>query len=498
MSRRPLPEALPGSLAFAVDRNSPTPLYRQIYQAFRDAITDRRLRAGARLPSTRSLGEEIGVSRLPVVEAFEQLLAEGYFEARVGVGTFVADVMPAPSTARRGAASSAPAPGRRVVALRPRKLLAKKPEPWLGGRGAFRLSQPAVEHFPFTVWAALLARHARNPKASDLHYADPLGHLPFREAVAAYLRASRGVRCEADQIMVTSGSQQALEIAARALVDPGDRVWVEDPGYAGARDVLAMAGARLVPVAVDEEGLRVASGIARSPKARAVHVTPSHQYPLGSTLSAARRLQLLEWARSSGAWILEDDYDSEYRYESPPIAALQGLDRDARVVYIGTLSKILFPALRIGYLVIPRDLVPRFAAVRDAMDIFPAVNPQAALADFLAEGHFARHLRRTRRIYLERRAALVEALRHELRGVVEVLGDRAGMHLVATLPRTARDRAVAERAAARGLWTMPLSACYLGPARPGLVLGYGGVAPSEILTGVRRLRELLTAPGGSR
>jgi GntR family transcriptional regulator/MocR family aminotransferase len=493
MKRSRLSEALPAGLIVAVDRNSPTPLYRQLYHAYRDAITERRLRAGERLPSTRGLADELGISRLPVIDAFEQLLAEGYFEARVGVGTFVARALPGEMPAQRRAASAATGErgGKRVLARRPEALLGRGPEPWLAGRGAFRLSQPAIEHFPFRVWSTLLARQARSPKASLLHYGDPLGYLPFREAVAAYLRAARAVRCEADQVMVVSGSQQALEIAARVLLDPGSSVWVEDPGYGGARDALTMAGARLVPVPVDEDGLDVAAGIARSPRARAVHVTPSHQYPLGATLSASRRMRLLDWARASGAWILEDDYDSEYRYQSQPVAALQGLDRDARVVYIGTLSKILFPGLRVGYLVIPRDLVARFAAVRDAMDIFPPTLPQAALADFLADGHFARHLRRTRQIYRERRGVLVEALRRELGGTVEVLGDQAGMHLVAALPDGTHDRRLAERAAGAGLWAMPLSTCYLGDPRPGLVLGYGGTGVDEIRDGVRRLRRVI-------
>ena len=254
-----------------------------------------------------------------------------------------------------------------------------------------------------------------------MKYGDPLGFRPFRESLATYLRTTRGVRCEADQILVVSGSQQAFQIAARVLLDTGSQVWVEEPGYGGARDVLRLAGAHLVPVPVDDEGLDVATGIARCPRPRAVYVTPSHQYPLGMTMSAARRLKLLDWAHGSGAWILEDDYDSEYRYESLPIAALQGLDRDSRVVYIGTFSKVLFPALRVGYLVVPADLVRRFAAVREATDIFPPTLNQAVLADFIDQGHFARHLRRMRQLYRERRSVLVQALREELGASTPVL-----------------------------------------------------------------------------
>ncbi len=292
--------------------------------------------------------------------------------------------------------------------------------------------------------------------------------------------------------MVTSGSQQALQIAARVLLEPGAPVWVEEPGYAGARDVLIMAGARLVAVPVDEEGLDVAEGIRRCPKARAAYVTPSHQYPLGATMSASRRLQLLDWAQAAGSWVIEDDYDSEYRYESLPVAALQGLDRDDRVFYVGTFSKVLFPALRLGYLVIPADLVARFVAVREAMDIFPPTFPQAVLADFIAEGHFGRHLRRMRELYRERRAALVEALRKELGTSVHVQGAQAGMHLVAALAEGSRDRQISAHAARRGLWAMPLSECYLGePTRRGLVLGYGGTRAADLPAAVRRLREAI-------
>lgn len=293
-------------------------------------------------------------------------------------------------------------------------------------------------------------------------------------------------------MLIVSGSQQALSLAARVLLDPDSEAWIEDPGYGGARDVLRLRGARLVAVPVDAQGLDVAAGVARAPKARAAYVTPSHQYPLGVTMTAARRLQLLDWARATGSWILEDDYDSEYRYESPPIASLQGLDRDGRVVYIGTFSKVLFPSLRLGYLVVPEDLVDRFAAVRDATDIFPPTLAQSVLADFLVEGHFARHLRRMHALYRERRDALVEALADELGGELEVVGADAGLHLATTLPRGVRDLDVATRAAAAGLWVMPLSSFAIGRARhQGLVLGYGGTDLPEIRDGVRRLRDLL-------
>ena len=480
----------------AIDRRLGRPLYRQLYDGYREAIVNGRARPGQRLPSTRALAAELGISRITVLTAFEQLVAEGYFESRVGAGTVVARSLPDELEAPHSPDAARRSRSRRGPRLLPRRSAAGRheAEPWLGGWGAFRVSQPAVEHFPIAVWSSLVARHSRNPLARLLHYGDPMGHRPFREAVATYLRTARAVRCEAENVMVVSGSQQALAITARALLEPGHPVWLEEPGYPGARDVLAVAGARLVPVPVDHEGLDVTAGASVCPRARAAYVTPSHQYPLGMTMSASRRLQLLDWARRAGAWVIEDDYDSEYRYESLPIAALQGLDRDDRVIYIGTFSKVLFPSLRIGYLVIPPDLVPRFVAVREAMDIFPASLPQLALAEFIDDGEFGRHLRRMRALYRDRRAALVEALRQELGSALTVIGDAAGMYLAVTARRRWPDHAMALRAAARGLWVMPLSSCYLGhPTRRGLVLGYGGTTVGEIPSAVHRLRRAIAS-----
>ena len=478
-----------------LDRRSPAPLYRQIYDGIRDAILDRRLRAGQRLPSTRSLALELRVSRLPLLTAYEQLVAEGYLESRTGSGTFVASVPVGPPAAA-GPRGRTPGPGRarRVTARDTDFLTAGTAEPWLAGWGAFRVSEPAVDRFPHEIWSRLVARHARAQRGSPegMRYGDPMGHRPFREAVAGYLRTARAVRCEADQVMAVSGSQQALSLIARVLVDPGRPVWVEEPGYAGARAVLRLRGARLVPVPVDDEGLDVSAGLERCPRASAAYVTPSHHAPMGMIMSASRRLQLLDWARTNGSWIVEDDYDSEYRYGSPQVPSLQGLDRDSRVLYVGTFSKVLFPALRLGYIVVPADLVAPFAAVRDATDIFPPTLLQAVLADFILEGHFARHVRRMRALYRERRAALVEAIREQLADALRPLGDAAGMHLVAVLSKGLDDRAASMRAARMGLWAMPLSSCYLGrPSRRGFVLGFGGASVPEIARGVRRLRAAL-------
>ena len=494
--------AAPGLVPFVtLDRRSASPLYRQLYEGFRTAILEGRLRAGQRIPSTRALASEMRVSRLPLLNAFEQLVAEGYFRSRTGSGTFVARVSSEHPPSARAPAGPAPAKRAKRRLSKETDFLARNAgDPWLGGWGPFRVSQPAVDRFPHEVWSRLLGRQGRATRRDvrGMHYGDPMGHRPFREAIAEYLRTSRAVRCEADQVMVVSGSQQALSLIARVLLDEGSPVWIEEPGYRGARDVFRLRKARLVPVPVDAEGLDVAAGTSACPKAAAVYVTPSHQYPLGMVMSASRRLQLLGWARRSGAWIIEDDYDSEYRYESQPIASLQGLDMDDRVLYVGTFSKVLFPALRLGYLVLPPDLVSRFVAVRDATDIFPPTFPQAVAADFIREGHFARHLRRTRALYRARRGALVEALRAQLGDVLEVMGDEAGMHLTAVAVHKGRidDHEVSVRAARQGLWAMPLSSCYVGrPARRGFVLGFAGTDERVAADGVRRLGALLR--GGS-
>ncbi len=469
----------------SLDRRQSRPLHRQLYDGYREAILDGRLRPGQRLPSTRTLANELGVSRMPVVLAFEQLVAEGYVQSRVGAGSFVSAAL----QASEPRAIAAPRPGRRRL---PREALPVNAEPWLASWGPFRIAHPAVDEFPVEVWTRIVSRRSRALSRRQMMYSDPMGFAPLREVLAEHLRTVRSVRCTADQIMIVSGSQQALVVAGRALLAPGDAVWIEEPGFPGARDALAIAGARPIAVPVDDDGLDVAAGIARGSDVRAAYVTPSHQYPLGVIMTAPRRIQLLEWARRRGAWLIEDDYDSEYRYDNQPIASLQGLDTDRRVIYIGTFSKVLFPALRIGYLVIPPDLVARFRRIREALDNSPPPFYQAVLHDFIRDGHLARHLRRMRAIYAERRRVLVAALERELGDGVRVAGDLAGMHVVVLLPPGTRDREIALGALHRGLSVVPLSSCYAGPgARPGLVLGYGTTRTSEIADAVRRLRAVL-------
>jgi len=483
------------SPAIAVDRTAAAPLYRQVYDAYRTAIVEGRLRAGERVPSTRALAIELSISRIPILEAYAQLLAEGYFESRVGACTVVSRSLPDQVITPQARVSK---PTRishrpRPLSVRSSKVLAVEPGPWARGWGAFGVSQVAYEHFPFLIWNSLVARHCRNIPAKSLDYGNPLGSRELRDAVATYLRTARAVRCEAEQIMIVSGSQQALEITTCVLLDPGNRVWMEEPGYRFARSVFASNGCFIVPVPVDGEGLNVAAGIERCPKARVVLVSPSHQYPLGATMSASRRLQLLEWAERSGSWIIEDDYDSEYRYESMPIASLQGLDNNSRVIYVGTFSKVLFPSLRLGYLVIPPDLVDRFVAVRVAMDIAPCGFFQKVLANFIQEGHFSRHIRRMRLLYNERRNVLLESIRTELGVGAEVTGGQAGMHLSVAI-KGISDKEIAIRAAKQNLWLVPLSSSYLRKAtRQGFILGFGSTAAEDIPQAVRKMKVLLNS-----
>ncbi|HLW83912.1 MAG TPA: PLP-dependent aminotransferase family protein [Candidatus Sulfotelmatobacter sp.] len=478
----------------AVDRKDRKPLHRQIYEAYRTAIVSGSLRAAQRIPSSRVLASELGVSRFPVLNAYGQLLAEGYFESRVGAGTVVSSSLPEQFTpSELAGAEFAASGGSRQVASRCSILPRLEKRSWMG-LGAFGVGQVAFEQFPIQIWTALVARRCRNMDARSFHYGDPTGSKALRETLAAYLRTSRSVRCEAEQIMIVSGSQQALEISARVLLDPGSRVWVEEPGYSLARGIFALTGCHLVPVPVDGEGLNVTAGIQRARRARAAFVTPSHQFPLGVTMSASRRFQLLDWAQSTGSWIIEDDYDSEYRYESMPIASLQGLDKNARVIYIGTFSKVLFPSLRLGYVVVPNDLAERFQAVRRVMDLAPPTFYQEVLAEFIGEGHFARHIRRMRVLYRDRRSALVESLTRELGSTVEVLGGEAGMHLTVTLPQGSRDLEIADRAARENLWLWPLSLSYMGATpRQGFILGFGSTAVMEVAPAVRKMSKLLAA-----
>ncbi len=481
----------------ALDNASGIPMHRQLSDWFRRAIVDGQMRPGQRVPSSRSLASELKISRITVLNAYEQLYAEGYLETFVGAGTCVARSIPE-ETLRSSSAKPRHTPLRPAGHNAPRRIsrraaLMREPaQTWLDSQGAFRIGLPALDHFPLRTWSKLVNRHARKPAVDMMVYGNPMGYLPLREAIAEYLNTVRAVRCDASQIVMTTGSQQGLQICAHVLLDAGQRVWVEEPGYPGARQALMTVGARPVPVPVDLEGLNVAEGIRRGRNAHAAYVTPSHQFPLGMTMSATRRMQLLNWAMRSGSWIIEDDYDSEYRFGLRPIASLQGMDTDDRVIYVGTFSKVVFPALRLGYVVVPKDLVPAFFDARNAIDTFSSTLYQVVMTDFIREGHFARHIRRMRTLYMERRTALLEAIDKHMKNQLEVIGAEAGMQLVALLPPGIDDIAVSRKAARHGVSARPLSLCYANPpARGGLILGYGGASVHEIHDGIRKLATCL-------
>ena len=480
------------TLHLPVDRRLPAPIYRQVYHGLRGAILDGRLRPGQRIPSTRGLAADLGVSRLPVLSAYEQLLHEGYLVGRTGAGTYVSDAVPddllRPAT-----------PGRTAAA--PRVTAVERPptSAWHLPIVPFQGGLPALDLFPRAQWAKLVARQLRDETPERLSYTDQEGLAELRAAVAEHVRSSRAVRCEADQVLIVPGSQAALRIAAAALLIPGDRVAIEEPGYFGAHRAFQAARADLVPVPVDDEGLDVAALRRRGRSVRAVYVTPSHQYPLGMTMSAARRFSLLDWAERQQAWIVEDDYDSEFRYVSRPIGALQGMDARGRVIYVGTFSKALYPALRLGYLVVPPALWQRFLQARGAYDFFTPTLYQRALARFLRAGHFASHLRRMRGAYLERRDALLRGLAKNCGDLLRVRHSDAGLHVTALLEGGLRDLDVIARLHGRGLAAIPLSNASLGTdRRQGLMLGFGCSTPRQLLDATRILGEVLRESAGVR
>jgi GntR family transcriptional regulator/MocR family aminotransferase len=351
-----------------------------------------------------------------------------------------------------------------------------------------------VDLFPIGLWSKLVARRLRRATPSQLDYCETPGFTALREAIADHVGTARATRCDSEQVFVISGAQRALDFLCRLLLDPGDDAWMEEPGYPGARNALLAAGARIRPVPVDLDGLDVAAGARRAPRARLAYVTPSHQYPSGVPMSLARRLALLRWANAAGAWVLEDDYDSEFRYGSRPIPCLHGLDVDGRVIYVGTFSKTLFPSLRLGFMIVPHDLKERLVTVRRGADANPPILEQMVLADFILDGHFERHLRRMRAAYRERLETLADATRRHCGGALRLRTTRTGLHAVADLADADAVR-VFEEAAVRGVEVMPLSAYYSGRAHPpsALVLGFGAVRPDSIESGMQRLAAAIGA-----
>ena len=475
----------------AIDRRAITPLFRQVYAAISASIVDGRVRAGAKLPASRELAEQLGLSRTVVVAAYEQLLAEGYVTGRVGSGTYVAHDLPERPSGRARPAKTA---SRSARSAAPR-LAGKVDVTVLSDDRPFNLGRTLIDQRTADQWRRLTAKTLRAMPKSHLGYGDPRGSAELRGAIAAYLAGARGVRCDAEQIIVTSGTQHALDLVARVLLPAGSEAWVEDPGYPLTREVLAAGGVATRPVRVDAQGIDVAAGIAAAPQARAAFIAPSHQFPTGVVLSMARRLELIAWASTSGAWIVEDDYASEFRYGGRPLAALQGLDAAQRTLYVGTLNKALFPGLRAGYLVVPERLLPGFVTARYLMDRQPPALQQDVLAQFIAEGHLASHIRRMRALYRDQRDRLVATLRRRAGERLDVEPPDQGMHLVAYLRQGLLDTAVERAALEHDVVVRALSQLYV-KARPrqGLLLGFSGYPASAISSAAGRLAAVLQRP----
>jgi GntR family transcriptional regulator/MocR family aminotransferase len=464
-------------------------LRERICAAVRGAIRSGRVRHGERLPATRTLAADLRVSRITAEAAYAQLEAEGYVRRRVGAGTFV-DVDVGEGD---GGAPATPVARRRTT----RAVWSRRGATIVRGGGctdpretlAFSAGFPDLTEFPVETWKRLTARRLRRDAATLLGYGDPAGEPALRAAIARYLAQSRGVRCTMDQVLVLTSSQQALQLVATMVTDPADTVWIEDPGYRGARTALAAMGARLTPVAVDADGL-VPPARRSGPPPRLIYVTPSHQYPTGVTLSLPRRLQLIERANQHGGWIVEDDYDSEFQYDARPLPAMQGLDGGDRVIYVGTFTKVLFPSLRLAYLVLPPALAPGFVTARTAYDGHAARLAQLVTADFIEEGHFAAHVRRMRRLYHQRRDLLLAEIRSRLDPWCRPIGAGAGLQLTVALPR-GREAALTRAAARAGVATPGLSGTFGGRARmDGWLLGFAALREAAIVDGVQRLARL--------
>jgi GntR family transcriptional regulator / MocR family aminotransferase len=467
-----------------------TPLFRQVYAGLRQAILSGAFGANGRLPSTRDLSDQLGVSRTVVLLAYDQLLAEGFVAGRKGSGTYVTEGLSSSRLAtskksavvplsKFGTAAASAAGELDSRGTPPRPL----PYNFSSGR-----SESDIDTFPFELWRRILLRCARKARVAELDYGPAAGSLALREAICAHLRRSRAVVCNASDIIIVNGSQQALDLIVRVLLERADRVAIENPSYRGTRQILQAAGIRLLPVPVDRDGLNPA----KLPQdARICFVTPSHQFPTGAILPIARRLALLEWAKRENSVIVEDDYDGEFRYEGQPLESLQGLDPEGRILYVGTFSRTMFPALRVGYLVVPKSLISAFTAAKWLNDQHSPTLEQQALAEFISSGAYERHLRRVRHRNAARREALLEAIRKYLTERVEVTGDGAGAHIVLWPRKNVSEKVVVSRAAASGVGIYGISGNFLSqPSRPGFMLGYSRMNAGSIREGIRRLAEL--------
>lgn len=493
------PKTLP--LGIALDPTGHDPLHRQIGEQLRRGILERRLAPGAKLPSSRLMAAELDCARGTVLLAVDQLIAEGYLVTQAGSGISVAANLPdemlvSPSVdgLPPDAAAEAPVLSRRTVDLLTTGLSPQAPfgDPAI----AFPLGQPDRDAFPYRLWAKLLEQEWRKPDWQTAGAPHPFGHPGLREAIATYLGVARGFACDARAIVVTSGLRQSIATLARMVLDAGDKAWIEDPGFRGTREGLAAADVQAVPVPVDASGFSLEAALERAPGARLAIVAPSHQFPLGTVLGLQRRLELLSWAERTRSWIVEDDFDGEYRYSGRPLAPLRALDRSGRVAYLGSFSKLLFPTLRLSFLALPASLVEAAEKIMAGVSPRASLLGQGALARFISEGHFAAHLRRTRLLYASRQQALIASAQRHLAGLLEIVPDPAGMHVIARphadIASTFDDVAVVDAAAAASVSIAALSACYAGANKEqGLILGYAGTPEIEIERAIVRLQKAL-------
>ena len=482
-------------LSVGIDRHSRRPVSTQLYATLRDKIVAGDFSPGDRLPASRTLARDLKLSRTTVIEAFDRLTAEGLIESRVGSGTFVGEALKAERPMPVAPVDGSDAPVRtprlsRAMTHAVQRFSERQRLP--SSARAFTTALPAFDAFPMAQWARLSAKHWRADRGDVMGYGDPYGHALLRRAIASHLRANRGISCDADQIFIVGGAQQAFHLIGSILLNPGDRVWFENPGAIGARNSLIASGAELVPVAVDNEGLRVDEGLRVAPRFKLAFVTPSHHQPLGSVMSLERRFALLHAAAQAGAWIIEDDYDGEFFFGGRPLPTLKSVDATGLVIYVGTFSKSLFPSLRLGFILAPPGLIEIFRTVMSKFLQGVPTFSQAVVAEFIDEGHFASHIRRMRRIYAERHDALCDAAKRKLDGLLDIVPTESGLHTIGHLRRGVREVDASRAADARKITASPIARFSIAPIDVnGLVLGFGGVSPAQIRNGVGVLAEVL-------
>lgn len=486
-------------LSIEIDRCSPNTVSNQLYTAMREFIHSGGLHLDERLPSSRTLARDLKLSRTTVINVFDRLIAEGLVESRTGAGTFVSNAWmsarPLPPEDTSTDVSDRPLRKPRLS-----RIYTQASEAFVDRLGhqtkAFTTALPAFDAFPRALWAQLVTKHWRSPNETTMGYGDPRGYYPLRQAIASHLLSNRGIKCEAEQIFIVSGAQQAFQLIGTVLLDPNEFAWFENPGAIGARNSLIACGARLIPVPVDQDGLMVENGLSQAVQFRLAFVTPSHQQPLGVSMSLDRRYALLQAAEDANAYIIEDDYDGEFRYSGHPPPTLKSIDAIGRVIYVGTFSKTLFPALRLGFFLAPPQLVDVFDHVSKALLQGVASSHQGVVAEFMQEGHFATHIRRMRETYAERHQVLCDAAHQKLSGLLDIVPTDTGLHTIGRLPPGLPETAVATAALKRDIVVTPIERFCITPSdNKGLVLGFSGIKPPEIIAGVQVLAEVLEKLG---